>query len=911
MESRGAWSFSHAPYFFLIIIMVLNMKLINSFFIVIFCFVSIVQAGQTGKIVGKVLDEDTESPLMAVNIIVEGTSFGAATDAEGDYIILNLPPGTYNIFASMIGYRKTRVTNVKVSIDRTTEINFTLSPSVVDLGDEVIVVAERPLIQKDLTATASSVSSEEISAMPVESFQDILQLQAGIVKDSGGDLHIRGGRASEIAYMVDGVSVSDPFSGKLAVEVDQASIQELKVISGTFNAEYGQVMSGIVEIVTKDPAKKFKFGSTLYTGDYVSSRDDLYLHIDHLNPLSLNNAQIFMTGPFPILSKKLSYYISLRRFYNEGWLFGQRRFNSSDSSNFQNANAIYIEETGDDKYIPMNESLQYYANAKFVIAISPGIKLSYNFLGDISQWKSYDHLYKYNPDGNVKMRDHAYTHILNWNHTLSSRSFYTLKLTRYNYDYKSYLYEDLHDPGYVNPELLRNREDAFSFLTGGTNMSHFYRNTIVNLGKFDITSQMTKVHQVKAGLEFKYNELHLESLTAFYRGLEGGGFYSAETFFNAGEYTHNPFEAVAYLQDKIELKWMTLNAGVRYDYFNANQEIPVDPRDPDNSYNERENGFKKAESKHQISPRIGIAFPISANGVVHVSYGHFFQLPPYEYLYMNPRFAVAPGGLNTLMGNADLDPQSTVIYEVGYQQSLLNQIGVDITGFYKDARNLLGTEIYETYILGDRYARYINRDYGNIRGITFALNKRTTTKDHLTISLDYTYQVAEGNASDPNHQFYNNQAEPPKKSNIQVVPLNWDQRHTINFSASYDNSRYFGVGLIGQFQSGLPYTPAIQSQETTFENSGRKPYNYNMDIRFFKNFTLGIVDYTFFIKIYNLFDRANEIFVYDDTGRADYSLVSQYIGERRSYVNNLNEWLKRPDYYSEPRKVMIGLELEF
>ena len=387
--------------------------------------------------------------------------------------------------------------------------------------------------------------------------------------------------------------------------------------------------------------------------------------------------------------------------------------------------------------------------------------------------------------------------------------------------------------------------------------------------------------------------------------------FSADAFFNTGEYTHQPKEIAAYVQDKIELNNMTVNVGLRYDYFNSNGLIPNDLRDPANNIKPGDNAYQKADPKHQFSPRIGIACPLSASGVVHISYGHFFQIPPFEYLYMNPRFAVAPGGLNTLMGNADLNPQSTVIYEVGFQQELFDQIGIDITGYYKDARNLLGTKIYETYILGDRYARYDNLDYGNIRGVTLSVNKRPTASDHLTISFDYTFQIAEGNASDPNHEFYNNQSYPPKKSNIQVVPLNWDQRHTVNFSVSYHNPQFIGIGLIGQFQSGLPYTPAIQSTETTFENSGRKPFNYNIDLRLFKQFRLGNVTYHFFIKVYNLFDRKNEINVYTDTGRAGYSLISHYIGERREYVNTLDEWLTRPDFYSEPRKVLMGFDVEF
>jgi hypothetical protein len=118
------------------------------------------------------------------------------------------------------------------------------------------------------------------------------------------------------------------------------------------------------------------------------------------------------------------------------------------------------------------------------------------------------------------------------------------------------------------------------------------------------------------------------------------------------------------------------------------------------------------------------------------------------------------------------------------------------------------------------------------------------------------------------------------------------------------------VGLIGQFQSGLPYTPEIQTKEMTFENSERKPFNYNIDLRISRQFEFLKMKYNLFLKVYNLFDTKNEINVFNDTGRAGYSLISQYIAERRAYVNTLDEWLTRPDYYSEPRKVVIGFDIE-
>jgi len=865
--------------------------------------------GQTGKIIGKVMDATTGEPLPYANIIIEGTTMGAASDMKGEFLIINVPPGSYRVSARMMGYQTVTMENVRVFVDRTTEIIFRLKSTVIDIKKSIIVVAEQPLIQKDLTATEASVSAEEIERMPVESFRDILQLQAGIVKDSRGALHVRGGRSNEIAFMVDGVTVTDPFNGEMAVEINQESIQELKLISGTFNAEYGKAMSGVVEVVTKDPGSRLIWGGTFYAGDYLSSHKNLFYNIEKIRPQDIYNLQAYLSGPLPIWKDKLGIYLSFRKYYNDGWIYGQRRFNPKDSSNFQSPKEIYMEQTGDMKPVSMNYRLQYYANAKLVFRITPSMKLTYNLLGDLSRYRNYNHLFKYNPDGDLTNWKSGITHILSWNHMISPRTFYTAKISSYIFRLQSSVYKDAHDPRYANPQLLQNREDAYSFLTGGTDMTFFRRSTRVSLLKIDLTSQLTKVHQIKMGIEYKRNQIHLNNRLAYYNGIEGGGVFSTQAFFNYGEYTRKPVEFSAYIQDKIELENMTVNLGLRYDYFHSNGRVPADLRDPSGELRRNEEAFRKASPKHQISPRIGLAFPISASAVFHASYGHFFQIPSYEYLYLNPRFAVAPGGLYTLIGNADLNPQSTVIYEIGYQQELFSQVGIDITGYYKDVRHLLGTRIYETYVLGDRYARYENRDYGNIRGITFSLYKRPS-EDHLSLSLNYTYQVAEGNASDPNHEFYNQQSDPPKKSNIQVVPLNWDQRHTINLSVTYQNPRTIGLGLIGQFQSGLPYTPAIQSMETTFENSGRKPYNYTVDLRLFKEFHIGRLKYTIFVKIYNLFDRKNEIEVYSDTGRAGYSLVSHYIVERREHVNTLAEWLKRPDFYSEPRKVLIGFEVE-
>jgi hypothetical protein len=332
-------------------------KIMRSILFLIFFIVPLVlRAGQTGKIAGLVSDASTGEPLIGVNVYLENQSYGAATDMEGDYIMLNIPPGRYTAVAVMVGYREMRITGIEVEIDRTTRLDFKLQTDVLE-SETIEVEAERPLIQRDLTATTSSVSAQEIAAIPVESMKDVLQIQAGIIVDANGDMHLRGGRANEIAYMIDGVSVSDPYSGRLAVNINQDAIQELKVISGTFNAEYGKVMSGVVEVVTKDPTPKFNVGVSFYAGDYISSNTQVFYNIDDINPTSIYNAQVHLTGPMPILTENLSYYVSFRRYYNDGWMYGQQRFLPSDSSEFY-LDYTHIEENGDTQPVALNFTSQ-------------------------------------------------------------------------------------------------------------------------------------------------------------------------------------------------------------------------------------------------------------------------------------------------------------------------------------------------------------------------------------------------------------------------------------------------------------------------------------------------------------------------------------------------------------------------
>lgn len=867
------------------------------YLLIIICgLVNFSVAQQTGKIVGIITEAGTDEPMIGVNVILENKNIGAASDFDGYYSILNVHPGEYILIASMVGYKRVVVNNISVTSGKTTKIDIVMETETTDLGEEIIVTAQKPLIKKDITSSELTVTAEEIKKLPVENIIDVIKQKAGVVSDASGNIHIRGGRATEVGFLIDGISVKDNYSGNRSAEVDVQFMQEVKVISGVFNSEYGQAMSGIVEVITKRGSDKFSGNLNISAGDFFSGNKNIFHNIDDFNPVGINDFKINLSGPLKFLGNSFNYSLAFRRYENQGWLFGQRRFNPTDSS-YMLRDSFVISESGDNEIVSMNEEMFYNLQAKINFDVFDNLKFSNFFLMDNNRYQIYNHDYKYNPDGLPTHFKVSFTNIANLTYLFSSSSIFTLKYSVSSTENKEYVYENIDDPNYANPELLR-KLTSFAFLSGGTNMVHDKRNTITHTLKADFLSQIDRYNEFKTGFELRVDKIDVENETARFHGEIP--IFSFNQFINEGKFSYSPMSFAFFVQDKIEFKSVIINAGIRFDYFNSRGKVPADYMDPENSTK------TNADNQMQFSPRLGLAFPISADGTLHFSYGHFFRIPDYEYLYYNPNYRVGPGGLYTIMGNANLKAESTVSYEVGLHYNFFNTIGIEAIGFYKDISNLLGTEIKNTYIGGDRYALYVNRDYGKAKGITFSVYKRASENDHLSVSVDYTMQISESNASDPDDAFNKAQGDPPKQPNIQVVPVNWDQRHTLNLSIFYNIPENFNLGLIAKYESGFPYTPENQSIQTSFENSARMPNKVTVDLQFDKNVNFAGQLFNLYVKVYNLFDSKNEIDVYRDTGRAAYTLINQYTPEAQG-PNTLGEYLINPLYYSQPRRIVIGI----
>jgi outer membrane receptor protein involved in Fe transport len=911
-------------------------KLISIIFVIILVHISF--AGNTGKIFGTIADKTTGEPLPGVNVFLRGTPYGAASDLSGEFYLLNIPPGTYTLECAYIGYNSTILEKVQIQTDQTTILTVEMQETTMELDEEIVVIADRPLVQKDLTSSKKVTTAEEILVLPVETYVGIMLTQAGITQGADGAIHIRGGRSNETAFLVDGVSVSNPYNTNGGpTNVANNAIQEMTVVSGAFNAEYGNAMSGVVNFTTKDGSKEFNTFLSAYTGDYISNHDDIFFNINSFDPLANKNIEGTFSGPlFFVPGQNHSFFLSARYHESEGYYYGIREHLPGDSSNFETkvdyvtykddddkliTVPVYnddwdIELNGDNAIVPMNPNKDLNLMGKLKFQLRNNMELRVQTLYDQADSKSYVHDYKYNPDGTYNFKDWSIANSLQLTHTLAPSTFYELKLGYNQGQFEQYVYEDPTDPRYVPTNKIKGSPDGVTFGFGGTQMGHVYEDSKTYQGRLDFTSQIDNRNLFKVGVEARLYELARESFTIQYdRDVYRQPTIPSPESTLYNKYKKYPQQISAYVQDKIEYTDVIINAGLRYDYFFSDGQYAVNELQPDGE-------IAGAEPKHMLAPRLGISFPITAAGIIHFSYGHFYQMPSLRSVFVNPDFKL-PATVTTVtnFGNGNLEPQLTITYELGLQQQFGDRFAIDLTGFYKDIRNLLASQTIQFRANeGDirTYRVQRNQDYANIRGLTISLNKRMAPGDPVAAKIDYTFQVAEGNDNNSDAFFYNSLSG---QENIkQILPLDWDQSHNLYTSVTIQAVRGLNLGLIWRLSTGYPYTPDVaQSLYDADVNSDRKPTTSNVDLRASYRFTIGRITYEVFAKVYNLFDTLNERYVFDDTGRASYTFANRGIQEtdklKSRYgqpgVHTWDEYNIRPQYYRAPRELRLGFSVEF
>ena len=906
-----------------------------------------IKADGAGSITGRITDSKAGAGLPGVNIMIKGTYYGTASDLEGRYRLIDIPPGSYDLEVSIIGYKIILRTGVLIGSDSTVIIDFKMEETVLSFGEDVVVMGKKPLFDVDETSSIARVRREDIETKVVSSVEDILSEQIGVTTQDN-EIHIRGGRIDESIFVVDGFSVKDPlsgYSGNLFVNAD--AIEELEIITGGYNAEYGQAMSGVVNI-------KLKEGRDHYEGSIKYSSDRLMP--DHFNT---DRIEFNLGGPdlfFQTLPDKVGIDLPGRfSFFFNGYgkmydgnlpvaskLYPHRYwsspfFNDSVSDNIMSKLAG---RENNDWHLLYKTTWEISAKKKVSFSYDASMNINQGYFMPRAFASTY-FPYRYMnilDNYNTITRDTRLLN-MNWTHTLSNRSFYELNVGRFTTMEHSAV-QDLHWTEYqqrldlepINYNLDDTDLDGNIFITYG---DEFY-DTGFAPEWYDLSSENTRMdidwtihtrsgHKLKTGFEHTITDIQVLDIDEPWSGSSGFGanydYYNAKTYFGA-----------FYLQDRIIFEGMTLNIGVRNDYWipgryvedaiNDTSSIIITEKARDIFQKETfdfpwfGNPYKM---KARLSPRFGISHPITDNDVLYFYYGHFSQLPTFQYVYA--KINSKAQSTYQVFGNPNLNPKTTVQYELGVKHRFSEDQVLELKAYWKD---MFDYETSQTIRPSNpKYAHlsfnmYFNADYARARGIEAILKSRLLTNWY--VDLNFNYSIVTGKSSSPLDNLLV-QAGRLSEKPLGESYMSWDRPLHVFTNLSYSHPNNWGISARLEYESGRRYTRSIQDTiiyvgDRAYYEGPReddRPYAYiseipskNIDIKLYRSIDIGELRLKTYLEIENVTDELIPRRINPFTGRG------YGPGEIYGYylANSPNPNLD-PSRYRKPRSMEIGLQLIF
>ncbi len=901
---------------------------------------------QDASIQGTVRDFKTGKPLPGVNVIIKGTYYGAATGSDGNYLITSISPGSYDIEISMVGYKILLKTGVKVEAGAAVTENFDLEQTVLMLGEEVVVIGKKPLFDVDETATLTRISSDDIRNKIVNSVEDILSEQIGVTTVDN-EIHIRGGRIDESLFIIDGLSIKDPLSGYGGnLFINAESIDNLEIITGGYNAEYGQAMSGVINIRLKEGRDKYE-GSFKYASDNWGFSQDSYSHYntDHL--------EFNLGGPstlFELLPKALGFDLPGK------FSFFANAYGKGSDTHLPIAANVYphrnwslpgFSDTQTEEFLDLitpREENDWHLLYKLTWGVTPQKKLSasYDFSLNVNQgffmpraFSSTYYPYRYQEildQYNTITRESRLLNV-NWVHTLNPQTFYEVTMGRFLTMEHSAV-QDLHWSEYLQRLDLEPINYTIQDLDGNVDITlgdEFY-DTGVSSEWYDISSDnyrldMDWTHQtqsrqkMKAGIEITYTEMQVLDIDEPWTGETGLGSnydaYRAQTTFGA-----------FYIQDRIVFEGMTINLGLRYDFWFpgkyvenaiADSSIVVITDAARQIFMDETFEFFGYRGKGRISPRVGISHPVTDNDVLYFYYGHFSQLPTFQYVYA--KLTSSSPTTYQVFGNPNLDPKTTVQYELGIKHRFSEDQVLEMKAYWKDMFDYETSQSIRPS--NPKYSHmsflmYLNADYARSRGVEIILKSRLLKNFYADVNFNYS--IATGKSSNPNDNLLVESGQIREKP-LNEIYLRWDKPFQIFANLSYNHPTGLGASLRLEYETGRRYTRAIVDtirEENDVEYyqgiyEDEKPYFYiskepttNTDLKLYKRFELGRLSYRLFLDIQNLWDQriARRINPFTGNGYNPGEIIPY------SMIDDPNPNYD-PSRFLRPRTIELGLQIFF
>ncbi|RPI06187.1 MAG: TonB-dependent receptor [Ignavibacteriae bacterium] len=852
-------------------------------------------AQNVGKISGVVTDAQNGEPLIGANIIVLGTSLGAATDIEGNFFILNIPAGKYDLQASLIGYTKVVHRDVIVNSARTTDAAFKLKGTTLET-EAVTIEATRPDVEREKASTSMIVRTEDVQQIAgMRNVSDILGLAADV-----SDGHFRGGRSGEVLYTMQGMGIINPLDNSSSIDPIMSAVEEVEVVTSGFGSQYGNTQSGVVNISMKEgksdkwhsfadvrlrgPSKKH-FGAspwdenanpylkifldpsryTLWVSDGLVDKNYGYSRATGsgmrllrdtaqlaqvailLNKQSFNNTnrsygnkpdysvEISTGGP---LSETVRMFIAANTKISWPVLATEE----PDESNLVMGNMVMDAGNGGSLRVSGSYS---HNNQQRISTSSTGDY--FNFLYSMFTGNQYQK----STNGQLGLR---------FAKTVSKNTFYEIKLnglsTRNQTGSRNCIPDTMRANQILSTAWLARPAGAPAGYSAIAEAVFGDQKTQTVSLDASLSSQVTTTHYINAGIQANAYFIDVDNRSA-------GSMIHDWT--STTKYYAKPIELSIYAQDKMEFEGMIATVGLRLDGWAIRANYGL--FSPDSAYTMN----KETPIKARLQPRVGFSFPVSVNTVFHVNYGSYIQRPAIQYMLQKG------SGTNTItVPNPNLEPQVTNSYDIGIMNGFGDGFTLDISAYYKNVSDLIRQVYFRQYPNNDPlgsggYYTYMNLDYADIRGFHVSLKKRNS---NFNGSLDYTYGVNTGSSASPTATLFTYSkvvtggqitlSDNSRNGGLpdQEIPLDYDRTHNLILNLSYITSEDFGfkiggtrplsdisLSLNSTYSSGRPYSYGHEIM------NNRTPDEYNTDMKISKRIkNIFGTTLTVYAEIFNLFN---------------------------------------------------------
>ncbi len=809
-------------------------------------------AAAQGRLAGIVTDAATGESLPGVNVLLLGTSQGAATDLDGRYAISGLRAGDYTVQASFVGYETKQFTGIRINPGGVTTLDVELGEAVLQTEGEVVVVGERPLVDVEQSASAYTIGRDEIAAAPVREVQEVVATQAGVVKDPTG-LYIRGGRADETGFVVDGVSAKDPLSGTgFGLDLGANAFAEVEVTTGGVGADVGDATSGVISVTTRD-------GTDQLHGSFSTKRDNFGAN-DGWG--STWNEQVYegsVSGP--VLPGRLRFFAS-----------GQAQLSDTFTRFVSTPDQVRSSLLGGTFWMPYQDN-RWSGLGKLTWLPRPGMKLQGSYQRSLAVNQNtrmlqvtgnddvirpgYQYAFALQPD-----RANTYTHdnnlaYLKWTHVLGNQSFYELQASRFFtrlradangrdwrpedvseeldpasiVDYPASLFVDA-EGNPVDPNAVFVLPGPGLFNNGGLATrwhDHFAEEAVLKGSYTRFTAN--RGYEITAGFDVKLNDYQWIDIIRPWIGApivtaEGDTTRSNRLGEASDVWRVKPRRAALFAQNQFRYNGLIANVGLRAELWAPGRyvdrlvadsvyTIPAAIRE---AYLAESVGLFGLRWKARLLPKLRVSFPVRENQVLFFNYGHSTRLPHPTFLYTNLDPFYQDRSFFGDLGNPNLNPEVDIAYELGLRSQLTKDDALTLTAFWRDKFDFITvTDVTVEDATGRRTSRAlrINGDFARVRGIEVSYIKRVG--DWLRGQINASYSRATG-LSSTNSEALQDLIQDGNVDNTFETPLAWDRPLDVKASTTFSWDRAaplwgvpglnrFRLYLASTFRSGQRYTP--------------------------------------------------------------------------------------------------------